>query len=245
MKTLYLDIEKAPNLAYVWSLWKQTIPLNMLVEASSVIAVAWKWKGEKKVHFACDRDGHEAMLLQVHQALTEADVVVTYNGKAFDIPNLNWEFAQLGLKRPAPFAQLDLYREVRKQFKPASTKLDHVSQALGLEGKVQHAGFGLWVRCMANEASAWEEMRVYNVRDVTLLEDLHERLSSWLPGSPNAGLYVEGDEPVCPDCGSADLRKEGRAYYLTGAYQRYECRACGKWSQSTRRLVGVDIRGIS
>lgn len=241
---MYVDIETTPNLAYVYSLWRETIPLQRLVESAQVLCVGWKWRGSKDFHFAGDNTGHAEMVHAVHAALSEADLVVHFNGKSFDIPHLNREFLLAGLPQPAPYAQLDLYREIRKQFRFTSNKLEHVLETLDLDTKVKHSGFNLWVRCMAGEASAWEEMKQYNKRDVLALEDLHERMKGWLPGSPNAGLYSDSDEPACPQCGSTDLRKEGHSYALTGVYQRWQCRACGAWSQSTRRERGVEVRGV-
>jgi len=243
VKTLYLDIETAPNLAYVWSLWRENIPLDRLVEAGQVLSVSWKWRGDRKVYFAGDNGGHQQMLDGIHGALDEADLAVHYNGKSFDIPHLNRQFLLAEMAPPSPYAQLDLLQQVRKQFRFPSNKLAHVSEALGLEGKVKHSGFDLWVRCMAGEESAWREMETYNKRDVVLLEELHDRLGGWLPGSPNARLFNEGD--ICPQCGSTDLRREGHAYTQLGKYQRWQCRGCGAWSRASRRESGTDLRSMS
>ncbi|MFC3504419.1 ribonuclease H-like domain-containing protein [Micromonospora krabiensis] len=245
MKTLYIDIETSPNLAYVWSLWRENIPLDRLVDAGQVLSVSWKWRGDKKVTFVSDHSpGHRGMLDETHAALSAADLVVHYNGGPFDIPHLNREFLLAEMAPPAPFQQLDLLRQVRKQFRFPSNKLAHVSTALGLEGKVKHSGFDLWVRCMAGEASAWREMEEYNKRDVVLLEELHDRLGGWLPGAPNARLH-SGDETVCPQCGAGDLRREGHAYTQLGKYQRWQCRACGAWSRSSTRVSGTQVRSVS
>ncbi|WP_326554704.1 ribonuclease H-like domain-containing protein [Micromonospora sp. NBC_01813] len=244
MRTLYLDIETTPNLAYVWRLWRQNVSLSQLVDTAQVLCVAWKWRGERPVQFAGINGGHQEMLDAVHAALTEAELVVHYNGKVFDIPHLNRAFVMAGMKPPAPYAQLDILSQVRKQFRFPSNKLAHVSEALGLEGKVEHSGFNLWVRCMAGEASAWQEMERYNKRDVLLLEELHDRLSGWLPGSPNARLLDDRDD-VCPQCGSDDLRREGHAFTQVGKVQRWQCRACGAWSRSSARVSGTQIRSMS
>lgn len=245
MKTLYLDIETSPNLAYVWSFWRENIPLERLVETGQVMSVSWKWRGERPVTFVSDHNpGHGGMLRATHEVLSEADLVVHYNGKTFDIPHLNREFLLAEMAPPAPYAQLDLLQQVRKQFRFPSNKLAHVSEALGLEGKVKHSGFNLWVRCMAGEASAWREMEEYNKRDVVLLEELHDRLGGWLPGAPNARL-VEGNDEVCPQCGSGELRREGHSYTQLGKYQRFQCKSCGAWSRATTRDAGTQIRTMS
>ncbi|HEY8058754.1 MAG TPA: ribonuclease H-like domain-containing protein, partial [Acidimicrobiales bacterium] len=171
MKTLLLDIETSPNVAYTWGLFDQNVGLNQLVSTTEVICFAAKWQGQRKMHFFSDfHDGHEDMVLSAHALLDEADVVVHYNGTKFDIPHLNREFITALLPPPSPFKQIDLWRVVRQRFKFASTKLAHVAPALGLEGKTSHEGFDLWRKCMAGDEAAWRKMRTYNRRDVELLE---------------------------------------------------------------------------
>src|SRR5690606_24392461 len=165
--------------------------------------------------------------------------------KHFDIPNLNKEFVRAGMAPPAPFQQLDLLSTVRRRFRFASTKLEHVVSELGIGHKIKHEGHALWAACMAGDRKAWARMRRYNKQDVVLLEQLHERLLPWLTGAPNARLVdADGAEETCPTCGSRDLRKEGHAYTQLGRYQRYQCRSCGAWSRASRRDAGTQIRSM-
>jgi hypothetical protein len=100
VKLLTLDIETSPNLAYVWALFDQNVGLNQLVEVGSVICFAAKWYGEKKIHYHSDHhDGHEAMVAAAWNLIDEADAVIHYNGKAFDIKHLNREFVLAGDRR--------------------------------------------------------------------------------------------------------------------------------------------------
>lgn len=246
-RTLYVDIETAPSLAHVWGLWRQNIGLNQLLASGRVICLAWRWRGEEEIHFASEHgQGRDAMLASAHRILSEADVVVHYNGKRFDIPTLNRDFMLAGKLPPAPFRQLDLLETVKRRFRFASNKLAHISQELGLEGKVKHEGHTLWVRCLAGDPEAWGQMAEYNKRDVVLLEQLHDVLMPWLVSVPNPRLTDgSSDVDTCPNCGSTDLAREGHAYTATGAYQRHRCRACGAWSRRGRRTHGVDIRPIA
>ncbi|MFY1686302.1 ribonuclease H-like domain-containing protein [Plantactinospora sp. WMMB782] len=244
-RTLYIDIETAPNTAHVWSLWKQTISLSQLMESGRVISFAWKWRGEPETHFLSEfHVDHAAMIDAAHGLLSQADVVGHYNGKRFDMPTLNREFVVAKLGPPAPYQQLDFLETVKRRFRFPSNKLDYVAQQLGLAGKVKHEGHTLWVRCMAGDPEAWELMKLYNMQDVVLLEQLHDRLMPWLVGAPNQRLVVDGDD-VCPHCGSEDLRREGYALTSTGRYQRFQCRGCGAWSRATRRFDGTDTRPVS
>lgn len=243
-KILFVDIETSPSLAYIWKLWKENVPLARLVESGEMLCFAAKWRGQKKVHFASNEGGHQNMVELAHELLSEADAVVHYNGDRFDVPHLNREFLEARLGPPASYQSIDLYKVVRKNFKFPSNKLDYVAGRLLDEHKVQHSGFDLWVRCMANEASAWKEMRRYNVQDVQLLERLYDELLMWFDG-PNPALFREEVDPQtlsCPKCGSEDLQRRGYRVNKTTRYPRYQCQDCGGWSTSGRRAGGVNLR---
>lgn len=230
MRILLLDIETAPNLAYVWGIFKENIPIQRIVASGYVLCWAAKWYGEEKIHFESVRNKtSKSMLINIHKMLSQADVVIHYNGKAFDIPTLNKEFVTHGFKPPSPYKQIDLLQIVRATFRFPSNKLDYVSQALGLGEKVRHPGFEMWVQCMAKDKQAWAEMEKYNRQDVALLESLYDRLKPWIRTHPNHGAY--SDVTCCPKCGSEDFMRNGNAYTATGKYQRFQClnKACGGW----------------
>lgn len=250
MKTLLIDIETTPNLAHVWGLWDQNVGLNQLLVPTEMLCFAAKWYGEPKMFFGRKWFGppedKEQMLGLVHRLLDEADVVMHFNGRRFDVPHLNREFVQAGWQPPAPYQQVDLLSAVKKQFKFPSNKLEYVLTALGLQGKVKHEGHELWIKCMADDPKAWRKMTTYNKRDVRALEDLYNRIQPWVPNHPNAGLFVEDPEAgqVCPGCGGSNLTMQGHRYTSIGKYQRYQCTDCWKWSSSGKRTSGVDLREV-
>lgn len=244
MKILTLDIETSPNLGYVWSLWKQNIGLSQLVESGEVICFAAKWFGQEEVFFhSKHHDGKQEMLNAAYNLISEADVVVHYNGKSFDMKHLNREFLLAGMTPPAPYAQVDLLNVVKSQFRFVSNKLDYVVQALGMDGKTSHTGFQLWLDCMAGNDEAWELMKTYNIHDVVLTEDLYKRVLPWIQPHPTVGLYDPSADPTCPNCNSSNLKPRGRSYTSVSAFQRYRCDDCGKWSRGGQRLNAVDVRG--
>lgn len=183
------------------------------------------------------------MLDAAHSMLSEADVVVGYNSKRFDMLHLNREFVLAGMQPPAPYQQVDLLAVVRRQFKFPSNKLDYVAQALNLGGKTSHTGFQLWVDCMADDPKAWALMKKYNKQDVVITEALYDKLLPWIPGHPSHGTF-NGLNNMCPNCGSLKLQSRGKAYTAASTYQRYACKDCGKWSRGSSRLDGSNIRGM-
>lgn len=243
MKILLLDIETFPHLAAVWGMFKENIPLDRLIESGYTACWAAKWLGQKEVFFdSVQRNTPEGMVANIHELLDEADVVVHYNGKKFDIPTLNKEFLSYGLGPPSPYKQVDLLHVARGKFRFASNKLDYVARLLGVGSKVKHRGYELWKLCMDGNKQAWREMEEYNIQDVHILESLYNRLLPWISGHPNASLYNLG-EMKCTTCGSTHIQQRGYAHTNTGIYKRYVCLDCGTWNRS-RTMEEVDRSGV-
>lgn len=236
MRELIIDIETSPNLAHVWGLFKQNVALNQIEETGEVISFAAKWRGEKKVYFASvHHDGKEGMLDLVHKLLDEADVVVGYNSKSFDMKHIRRELLLAGYAPPSPWIDVDLLTETKRLFRFVSNKLDHVSQQVGIGQKVKHEGFGLWRACIIeDDPAAWNRMRKYNKQDVVLTEELYDVYEPWAVGIPNKAVLLEHDG--CPRCGAEaeNLQSRGFTHTKTGSYRRFQCTACGGWSKSAR-----------
>jgi DNA polymerase elongation subunit (family B) len=227
MKILHLDIETAPNQVFSWGLWKQNIAINQIIEPGYTLCWAANWEGSKEVFFNSVHQSDEAdMLNEIWHLLDAADAVVHYNGTRFDIPTLNREFIRMGWEPPAPFHQIDLLRIVRQRFKFPSNKLDYVAQALGLGGKEKHIGMALWIGCMEGDKKSWKDMESYNVQDVRLLPQLYRVLLPWIKNHPNHALYTDETRPVCTNCGSTSIKKNGVEHTKTLTYQRYKCNDC-------------------
>lgn len=245
MKVLVLDIETRPNLAYVWGLWNQNVAVGQIAEATEMICWSAKWVGKHRVVFRSTyHDGRETMVRDLWGLLDEADAIIHYNGRSFDVPHANREFVELGLSPPSPYKQIDLLRAIKKQFRFPSNKLEYVADTLDIGAKLKHEGFDLWRRCMAGEESAWKLMRQYNINDVALTELLYERILPWIPGIPSHAAFAQ--ERVCPACGSGNLHSRGTGYAYTqqSRYRRYQCQDCGKWSRDTKGET-IGIREVS
>ena len=233
MKILYLDIETAPNTAYVWGLWKETVNIERLIESRYVLSWAAKWKDSKEMMFdSVYQSGPRRMLRRIAALLDEADVVVHYNGKRFDIPTLNTEFVKYDMPPPSPYDQVDLYQVVKRIFKFTSNKLDYVVQSLGIGHKVRHPGFQMWVGCMAGDESSWKSMERYNKMDVVILERLYKKLLPWIPSHPNHAAFEQ--DQVCPQCGGKHWVSRGYQTTKVSTYHRYRCKDCFKYFRGNR-----------
>jgi uncharacterized protein YprB with RNaseH-like and TPR domain len=232
-KILFIDIETRPNLGYFWRMYDENIGLSQMVEEGQVISFAAKWRGVDETEFySVFHDGHTKMVEEARRLLDEADFVLHWNGKRFDIPHLNKEFVLQELNPPSAYKQLDLMLTARSQFKFVSNKLQHVSTALGFDGKFEHEGFELWLKCMNEDAEAWEIMRKYNIQDVVLLEQIYDRILPWIRSHPNVPLYKGAGS--CPQCGGSSIHSEGKAYLTTRTYEKFRCDDCGAQMRGTK-----------
>lgn len=232
-KILVLDIETCPHTSFTWGLWNQNVSLNQLIEASRVLCWAAKWVGQKSVYFSSIMESSQKeMLIDIHTLIDEADAIITYNGKKFDMPTLNREFLTHGLPPPSPYKDIDLIQTCRSKFRFASNKLDYIAQELGVGMKVSHEGMPLWIECMGRNPKAWKIMKKYNIHDVKLTEEVYHKLKGWLVTQFNFNAHSH--DHVCPTCNSTNLQRRGYSVVGANKYQRFQCQDCGKWSKSNK-----------
>lgn len=234
-KILLLDIETAPNRAYVWGMWKQNINPEWIDANGYVLCWTAKWLGDTESHFCRLKNGkHKNLLGPIHKMLSEASAVIHYNGTSFDIPTLNKEFLIHGFTPPSPYKQIDLLLTVRDQFRFPSNKLDYICKTLDIGEKLRHEGPQLWLDCMADKDDAWKRMEAYNRKDVDLLEQLYRELLPWIKKHPNRAAMA-GLE-CCPSCGSFDYKPQGTYLANQLRYPQYKCGNCGTWFRGTKSI---------
>ena len=179
------------------------------------------------------------MLDQMWTLLDEADVVVGYNSKKFDIKRLNAEFVKRGWDSPSPYQQIDLYQQCKKNFAFSSNRLDDVLDELGLKQKLPTEGMALWMRVMEGERLAQKQMKNYNVQDVEVTEALYEHIRQWITPHPNMGLYVDDegcDSPACRTCGEHEMVRHKKRPTSVGLYQQWHCQNCGAYHRGRKNL---------
>lgn len=236
-RVLCLDIESAPLLAHVWSLWKQNIGGKQLIQDSYVMCVAAKWIGEPDTMYAEARTlrSERAMLLKVKSWLEQADFLVGHNAKAFDLPKLNAAMLRNGILPPARPRVIDTLLIAKREFRFTSNRLDALAKVLGCSPKSEHAtfvGHELWAETLKGNPDAWAEMQAYCRQDVLVTEEVYLKLRPWDSMHPNVAVMEEHEDLACPHCGSKHVRKNGKRYTNSGEYQRYRCDSCGASSRA-------------
>lgn len=249
-KILLFDIETAPILGSVWSLFDQDIALNQIERDWFILSFSAKWLGEKKVIYKDQRaekdvENDSKLLKEIWKLLDECDVVITQNGNKFDIKKLNARFILNGMKPPSSYRKIDTLLIARKSFAFTSNKLEYMTDKLCTKYKKlvdkKFPGFTLWKECIKGNQKAWKEMERYNKLDVLSLEELYLKLAPWAEGLPNFNAYNDSTDCLC-SCGSKVLNKNGFCYTSLGRYQRYSCGSCGKEAKGRTNLLSKEKR---
>jgi uncharacterized protein YprB with RNaseH-like and TPR domain len=234
-KVLFLDIETAPSLGWVWAKWQTNV-----IDFKSdwyMLSYAYKWSTDKKVKtvglddfkgYKPEAENDKELLLSLRGLLDEADIIIAHNGDGFDLPKINTRMITHRIQPPSPYKTVDTLRISRKVFQFDSNKLDDLGRYLKIGRKLPHTGFHLWKGCMSGDKASWKLMKEYNGHDVELLEEVYKLMRSWDPNHPRVNFERTADE-ACPACGSLKVQNRGFQVTALRRKQRYQCQDCSKW----------------
>lgn len=247
-RILILDIETAPNIAYVWGAWKQNIGQKQWLTKSHILSFAAKWLGEDNIVYFENRKKNDRRIVRaVFELLDEADIVVAHNGKKFDLPTIIGRGIIHGLPPPSPYTIVDTVEVARRELRLVSNSLANLCEELGLPQKSDHKkfpGFELWLACLRGDDEAWQEMKEYNIDDVISLEALYLRLRPYMRNHPHVSRSTAREEINCPKCGSDEIQWRGYFYTRAGlSYHKFVCSECGGWGRE--RTTSKDTIGNS
>lgn len=249
-KILIFDIETAPIIGHVWSLWKNDLGLNQIKSDWHLLSFAAKWLDKKEIIYADQRnakniENDKELLKKLWKLLDEADVVIGQNSKAFDHKKVNARFILHNMPPPSSYKIIDTRIIAKKHFAFTSNSLEYMTKYLDtkykkLVGRKNFPGFNLWTECLKGNKAAFKEMEKYNKLDVLSTEKLYQKLIVW-DSSINFNVYSDDTDHTC-SCGSKKFHKIGYGYTSTGKFQRFRCNSCGKESRSRINLLSKDKR---
>ena len=235
-RILIVDIETSPMKAFVWSRWKQNIYLDQTISEWFMLCWSAKWLGEDKVYgerVKCEdvlKEDDSKIIRGLWELLDEADIVITHNGKRFDIPKINSRFLINELPPPSPYKQIDTLEVTKREFGFSSNKLDALLDYFGYEKKL-NTSFELWKKCLEGDKESLDYMLTYNKKDVTQLELVYLKLRPYIKGHPNLGIYYDIEKEQCGHCASTELIFTGYTYSNVSKFSTYRCTKCGSISR--------------
>lgn len=197
------------------------------IKTFTILSVAYKWLHKPTQILSCDTLTERQLLLRLHNLLDTAEIVIAHNGDSFDIRKINARFIIHKIKPPSPYRTIDTKKEAKRIAYFDSNSLNNLGVDMGEGEKFKHRGFDMWEGCMAGIQKDWNDMKLYNKRDVDLLEKVYLRLRPWIKTHPRVSV-----EESCTHCGSKKLHSRGIRNIGKARYNRLQCQSCGAWSKS-------------
>lgn len=242
-KILFYDIEVSRDIVEGYgNRWEFKVVKT--VRHQELMCFAYKWLGEKKVHYVSRHDyaTYREFVQALWDILDEADIAIAHNAARFDNKMANRFFIKEGMGPVSPYKTIDTLQTARGAFKFQSNGLNDLAEFLELGSKKKITYADLEDDFLNNPTPRVERlMKQYNIQDVVLLEKIYLKLRPYIKNHPNLGdlMRLHG---ACPKCGSTKLQKRGFNKAAAGDKQRYQCQKCGGWcSEANIRKVGRTV----
>ena len=248
LKYLYWDLETSYMQGYFFDIWNINIAMSQVTKQSHLLSASWAMNDEEPVGVRLTpedvKTGNDLeVVVKLIEAINSCDVVVTFNGKKFDVKKLNTRALYWGLPPVVIPRHVDLMQDAKRLFKFPSNSMQNISDYLSLDGKISTSSTRLWERCMEYEnydvcQNALEEMLTYNLQDINATRDLHKRFMGWSKNTPNIATITkqvqgrdlkEDTELLCVHCGSDDVSKivvdgvSKKGYTAVSSFDLYRC----------------------
>ena len=248
-KILVFDIETSYIKAAVWGINKQHINRKQILSDWFMLSYAAKWLYDETV-FGNVLSPKEAVkqedkriTQELYELINEADLVITYNGDNFDIPRFNTRAIINGIQPPSTYRSIDVYQTVSRRFSFTSKAMDYVNLKLELDRKRETEGMELWTKCMSGDPEALKELSIYNMQDVSVLQEQYLVVRPWIKNHPNIGLWHDSAEPMCGFCSSTDIVYISNAYQTpAGLYRSFRCSNCKAIGRTNEQLLSKEKR---
>lgn len=185
------------------------------------------------------------LVKQIYDELSQMDMLVTHNGKWFDIPFLNSRLLKWGLPPLPPIPHFDTCDLAYKRLK-IKNSLEAIGEYLDCKTAKHKVSFDKWVQAYAGDAKALAQIVKHCVNDVKLTEQVYIKLRPMGFKHPNVAL-INGDDRQCPICGKKNtLQSRGWLPAMVNRAKRYQCvphkGGCGAWSHGSYAKTGISIR---
>ena len=197
-KILFLDIE--------------TAGVNGLrSDLGFVILVGYKWSYEKdaKVIQISAKDllefNDKNILKIASKVWLDADVIVTHYGSVFDRRFIQGRLLIHDLPPIPPTKMRDTCMIMRSVANYSSNRLKHLAKILGFKNqKLENSWPQAWLKVMAGDIRALNDLAVYCIGDVLALEELYYKLRPF----DNSHPRIVDDRTKCSVC-AGDIHYRG------------------------------------
>lgn len=225
MKILIIDLE--------------TYGFDFSADKGFVLCGSYKWYGEAKVHtvthtdmtkFRANPEDDKAICKELLQVIEQADMLVGWNSKSFDMRFLQTRLLKHRLGYLPPIPHVDLLLTSRNNTKMRRS-LDNTQKFFGFGHEKTPLDINVWMKAGAGKADALRDVVKHCEADVRVTEEAYELFAPLARTHPNV-MFHSGDRSGCPTCGVDKLQQRGKAYALRYYRLRFHCQNCGRWATS-------------
>ena len=245
LKTLLIDIERLPGLAYAWGPKTRYIHPDNFVEWPRSICFSALWYGDKRPVFYSEwTHGADELHQAAFDLYDKADLCISYNGIAFDGKHLTSGWTERNMGRPSPWQDIDLFRVVKQSQGWEAKSLDQVCKRLGIPAKNDSYSREVALAAVNGDKAAQRRMERYNRNDTKILVAVYERLLPFVKSHRHVAPSLGLEKPTCPRCGSTDVTRKGS--YSPGVYNylAYKCNTCSGPFRTTYESRGPSVRAL-
>ena len=237
-RVLIWDLESSLLEGYFFRIWQENIPMRRIKKQAHLLSASFAYNDESVQGFRLTPEQVKTgddfdVVCKVVEAVNNCDLMITFNGKRFDVKLLNTRALFWGLPPVKAPKHIDLFEQSKRVFKFPSNSMQNVSMYLGENGKLETSGSNLWERCAEWEnyeecEKALIEMVTYGNQDIEATRDLYKRFQGWMKGVPNLGVITnevtENKTLRCIHCGSDDVFPlDQKAYTSVSSFDLYRC----------------------
>jgi hypothetical protein len=222
-------------LQWGWGMYNQNFGVNQIEQFPEIICVGYQWLGKGPAQCLTQWDmTQEEMLQTTLDLIKQADAVVGKNSDKFDLKWIRTELLRYKLPPLPPITSIDLEKAAKNYFRFHSNKLEYILLYLGMQGKLEHEGFGLWHKAYYGHEPSRRKMIRYCMRDVKQTGLLYKRMLPFIENHP--ALRSLGST-VCPKCQSRNTKKDGIRRTACFHIQTHQCNSCGGYFSGKRTKV--------
>lgn len=230
-----LDIETSYNLVSCWRPGsKISVPYTAIQKERGIICYTARDFITGEIFYSTwdiVTQDDSIVIKDISKILSRADILITYNGKKFDVPWINGRALALGLPPLATtYTHLDLYPLLKKSVGLNSHKLDYISSLIGV-GKKISTSIKLWDDIIIRKKiDALEAMLDYNIQDVKLTADLFVASYDYLRLPSQIRNYIDlVKNNFCCGCCGEELIQRLQRPVESGRRSLYRCpiKSCG------------------
>jgi uncharacterized protein YprB with RNaseH-like and TPR domain len=221
-------------------------------EHGHMIALGAAWLGKEKTvyriddypEYKKDRLDDSRLVKIAMEKLKEADMMVTWYGKKFDMGfirarNLRWDFDEAVLTPP----HVDLWYTARYEHSLRSNRLDNWQKFLELPTEKTRFGTRQWQRAQAGYKDGLDYVVDHCRKDLKVLEEAYRYIRRHVKGHPNLPLITsQTGRQLCPVCCSKKTVREGWRYTRVSRFYQWRCSDCGSYSHSLTGKKQLDLR---